>query len=77
MRGGPPINWLEYQIAAHADGSDGGLGREPMGELQIEGIYPLAYIRMLTGGEVRRVFARPRNSIYQAAVAAPVTSTVA
>jgi predicted dehydrogenase len=63
--GDPPINWLAYQIAAHADGSDGGLGREPMGELQIEGIYPLAYIRMLTGVEVRRVFARTTAHFHQ------------
>jgi len=63
--GDPPINWLEYQIAAHADGSDGGLGREPMGELQIEGIYPLAYIRMLMGVEIRRVFARTTAHFHQ------------
>jgi predicted dehydrogenase len=63
--GGPPINWLEHQIAAHADGSDGGLGREPMGELQIEGIYPLAYIRTLLGVEVRRVFARTAAHCHQ------------
>ncbi len=56
--GDPPIDWLQRQLAAHADGSDGGVGREPMGELKIEGIYPLAYIRMLTGADVRRVFAR-------------------
>ncbi|MFN0056773.1 MAG: Gfo/Idh/MocA family protein [Planctomycetales bacterium] len=63
--GDPPINWLEYQISAHRDGSDGGLGREPMGELQIEGIYPLAYIRFLTGLEVRRVFARTATFFHQ------------
>ncbi len=61
----PPIDWLEYQIAAHADGSDGGVGREPMGELQIEWIYPLAYIRMLTGVEVHRVFARTATHFHQ------------
>ena len=55
--GDPPMDWLEYQIAAHADGSDGGVGHEPLGELQIEGIYPLAYVRMLTEAEVERVFA--------------------
>jgi predicted dehydrogenase len=55
--GDPPINWLAHQLAAHADGSDGALGAEPVGELQNEGIYPLAYIRMLTGAEVRRVYA--------------------
>ena len=42
----PPLNWLEALIAAHVDGSDGGVGREPMGELKVEGIYPLAYLRM-------------------------------
>lgn len=63
--GDPPIDWLQFQIAAHVDGSDGGLGRQPMGELQIEGIYPLAYIRMLTGAEVRRVFARTAAHFHQ------------
>ena len=63
--GDPPINWLEHQIAAHADGSDGGVGHEPMGELKIEGIYPLAYIRMLTGVEVQRVFARTATHFHQ------------
>jgi predicted dehydrogenase len=60
-----PIDWLTYQLAAHADGSDGALGVEPMGELQNEGVYPLAYIRMLTGGEVRRVFARTTAHFHQ------------
>ncbi len=66
--GDPPINWLEFQIAAHVDGSDGGLGRAPMGELQVEGIYPLAYIRMLTGVEVTRVFARTTAHFHQICV---------
>ncbi len=61
----PPIDWLEFQIAAHADGSDGGVGREPMGELQIEGIYPLAYIRSLIGADVKRVFARTTAHFHQ------------
>src|SRR5262249_36466014 len=39
--GYPPINWEAHQIAAHIDGADGGLGRAPMGELAVEGIYPL------------------------------------
>lgn len=60
-----PINWLAHQIAAHVDGSDGGLGRQPMGELAIEGIYPLAYIRLLTSAEVRRVFARSTAHFHQ------------
>jgi predicted dehydrogenase len=63
---GPPIDWLTHQIAAHADGSDGSLGREPMGELACEGVYPLGYIRMLTGAEVRRVFARSAAFFHQA-----------
>ena len=63
-----PINWLERQLEAHADGSDGGVGVEPLGELQIEGVYPLAYLRMLTGGRVRRVFARTAMHFHQANV---------
>jgi predicted dehydrogenase len=66
--GDPPINWLERQIEAHADGSDGGVGVQPMGELQVEGIYPLAYIRMLAGRTVERVFARTTAHFHQAHV---------
>ena len=66
--GDPPINWLERQLEAHADGSDGGLGVEPMGELQIEGIYPLGYIRLLADADVRRVFARTATHFHQANV---------
>lgn len=66
--GDPPINWLERQMEAHADGSDGGVGVEPMGELQVEGIYPLAYLRMLTGRSVERVFARTASHFHQAHV---------
>jgi predicted dehydrogenase len=65
LPGDPPINWLEHQLRAHADGSDGGLGRQPLGELQVEGIYPLAYVRFLTGAEVRRVFARTAAHFHQ------------
>ena len=36
-----------------------------MGELKIEGIYPLAYIRMLMGAEVERVFARATAHFHQ------------
>jgi predicted dehydrogenase len=36
-----------------------------MGELAIEGIYPLAYIRMLTGAAVQRVFARSAAHFHQ------------
>ena len=63
-----PIDWLERQLEAHADGSDGGVGVAPLGELQVEGIYPLAYIRMLTSARVRRVFARTAAHFHQANV---------
>lgn len=63
--GYPPLDWLAHQIAAHVDGSDGGLGREPMGELAIEGIYPLGYMQMLTGASFRRVFARSAAYFHQ------------
>lgn len=63
--GYPPLDWQAHQIAAHSDGSDGGLGAQPMGELAIEGIYPLGYLRMLTGAEVRRVFARSASHFHQ------------
>lgn len=62
----PPINWLERQLEAHADGSDGGVGVEPLGELQVEGIYPLAYIRMLVDSPVERVFACATAHFHQA-----------
>lgn len=65
LPGFPPLDWQPHQIAAHADGSDGGLGRDPMGELAIEGIYPLGYLRMLSGAEVRRVFARSTAHFHQ------------
>ena len=64
--GDPPINWLEQQKAAHVIGADGGVGNEPMGELKIEGIYPLGYIHMLTNGAaVKRVFARTTSHFHQ------------
>jgi myo-inositol 2-dehydrogenase/D-chiro-inositol 1-dehydrogenase len=67
--GDPPINWLDRQLEAHLDGSDGGVGIEPIGELQVEGIYPLTYIRMLSGqAKVRRVFARTSSHFHQAHV---------
>lgn len=66
--GYPPIDWESHLIAAHVDGADGSLGREPMGELACEGIYPLGYIRMLTGANVRRVFARSAAFFHQAHV---------
>ena len=63
--GDPPIDWQEALKAAHVDGSDGGVGRDPLGELQVEGCYPLAYIRMLAGVETRRVFARTAAHFHQ------------
>ncbi len=62
---GEKLDWQAHQIAAHIDGSDGGLGAEPMGELAIEGIYPLGYIRMLTDARVLRVFARSTAHFHQ------------
>ena len=64
--GDPPIHWLERQIEAHADGSDGGVGKIPLGELQIEGIYPLGYIQMLAQSPVKSVFARTASHFHQA-----------
>ena len=63
--GDPPIDWLEALKAAHATGADGGVGLEPLGELQIEGCYPLAYVRMLAGADVERVFARTTAHFHQ------------
>ncbi|MDQ3700757.1 MAG: Gfo/Idh/MocA family oxidoreductase [Chloroflexota bacterium] len=63
--GAPPLDWPAQQLAAHRDGADGGLGQGPLGELAVEGIYPLAYIRWLTGAEVRRVFARSTAHFHQ------------
>lgn len=64
--GYPPREWLAHQIAAHIDGSDGALGSEPIGELANEGIYPLAYFHLLTGGAaVKRAFARRAAHFHQ------------
>jgi predicted dehydrogenase len=63
--GYPPLDWFAHQVAAHTDGSDGGLNREPLGELAIEGIYPLGYLQLLTGARVRRVFARRAAFFHQ------------
>lgn len=65
VAGDPPMEWQAFQIAAHVDGSDGGLGREPMGELAIEGIYPLGYLRILSGVRVERVFAHSAACFHQ------------
>ena len=61
----PPINWLEALKGEHLTGGDGGIGVEPMGELKVEGIYPLAYIRHLTGATPRRVYARTASHFHQ------------
>jgi predicted dehydrogenase len=63
--GYPALDWHACQIAAHVDGSDGGVGTEPMGELSNEGTYPLGYLRMLTPAPVRRVFARRAAHFHQ------------
>lgn len=65
LPGYPPLDWHAHQIAAHTDGSDGALGKTPMGELSNEGIYPLGYLRMLTNASVRRVFARATAHFHQ------------
>lgn len=64
----PPLDWLESLKAAHVTGADGGVGHNPMGELSIEGCYPLAYIAMLCNAEVRRVFARTTAHFHQLCV---------
>lgn len=61
----PDINWLEFQRAAHADGSDGAVGVEPMGELRNEGIYPLGYLRYVLRNEVQQVFAHSGSFFHQ------------
>ena len=63
-----PLDWLEFLKAAHATGADGGVGKDPMGELSIEGCYPLAYIALLCGKEAKRVFARTTAHFHQLCV---------
>jgi predicted dehydrogenase len=65
LPGYPSLDWHAHQIAAHIDGSDGGVGVAPIGELSNEGIYPLAYLRMLTSASVQRVFARSTAHFHQ------------
>lgn len=64
-QGYPPMNWQAYQIAAHVDGSDGGVGPDPIGELQNEGIYPLGFVLGLTRARIRRVFASSTAHFHQ------------
>jgi predicted dehydrogenase len=66
--GDAPIDWEQHQLKLHATGADGGIGKRAMGELEIEGIYPLGYIHMLSGAPVRRVFARTASHFHQANV---------
>ncbi|MEQ1826008.1 MAG: Gfo/Idh/MocA family oxidoreductase [Pirellula sp.] len=63
--GEPPIAWLDFQRAAHADGSDGAVGTQPLGELQNEGVYALAFIQQVTGCEFQRVYARSATAFHQ------------
>lgn len=64
--GYPPISWLARQVEAHVDGSDGGVGEAPIGELQVEAIYPLAYLRLISGCPVQSVYARATSHFHQA-----------
>jgi predicted dehydrogenase len=66
--GEPAMDWLETLKAAHVTGADGGVGKEPMGELGIEGCYPLAYISMISNAKVRRVYARATAHFHQLCV---------
>lgn len=61
----PKLNWLKALQAAHSTGADGGIGKVPLGELAIEGCYPLAYIAMLGGSRVAKVFARMTAHFHQ------------
>jgi predicted dehydrogenase len=61
----PPMDWLEALKAAHRDGSDGGVGKDAVGELAVEGIYPLAYINMLLGSGVKQVYAKTASHFHQ------------
>ena len=61
----PPLDWLEALKAAHVTGADGGVGKRAMGELEVEGIYPLGYIHFLTGARAKRVYARATSHFHQ------------
>jgi predicted dehydrogenase len=65
QRGYPPMDWLAFQLSAHVDGSDGALGRTPIGELANEGIYPLGYVHAILNRPIRRVFARSTTHFHQ------------
>ena len=61
----PPLNWLEAMKGFHAAGADGGVGVKPMGELENEAIYPLAYIHSIVNRRIERVFARATSHFHQ------------
>ncbi len=61
----PPIDWLTALKAAHQTGADGGVGTRPMGELEVEGIYPLAYLMFLTSASFVTAFARTTAHFHQ------------
>ena len=61
----PKLDWHEFLKAAHATGADGGIGNKPMGELEIEGIYPLGYLHLLVPEKIVQVFARTRAHFHQ------------
>ncbi len=63
--GEPKLDWLEFLKAAHVTGADGGVGKRPMGELEIEGIYPLGYLHSLTQRRVQNVFAQTGAHFHQ------------
>ena len=63
--GDPKLDWLEFLKAAHVTGADGGVGTRPMGELEIEGIYPLGYLHLLTRTLADTVFARTKAHFHQ------------
>jgi predicted dehydrogenase len=56
---------LRTHRVATAAAAAAAAGWEPMGELTVEGIYPLGYVRALAGAEVRRVFARTAAHFHQ------------
>lgn len=61
----PKLDWLEHLKAAHSTGADGGVGKQPMGELENEGIYPLGYLHMLTGMRATSAYARAKAHFHQ------------
>lgn len=62
---GRKLDWLEFLKAAHVTGADGGVGVRPMGELEIEGIYPLGYLHLLTRSRAATAYAHTRAHFHQ------------